>query len=123
MLVYPHIAHALFSSSEQVGVFLGTAIHDTSQVMGAAITYSEIYNDDVALKVAALTKLTRNLFLAGCVLIKVPVVSCVGYREYANYCPFFRPNLYLLQCYSRSSGLEREKISTTNTSAKDVYHQ
>ena len=32
MLVYPHLAHALLQSSEQVGIFLGMAIHDTSQV-------------------------------------------------------------------------------------------
>jgi len=37
---------------------------DTSQVIGSALTYSEVYNDDVALQVAAVTKLTRNLFLA-----------------------------------------------------------
>jgi uncharacterized membrane protein YadS len=64
MLVYPHLANAVFSTPEQVGVFLGMAIHDTSQVMGAAVTYSEVYNDEFALKVAAVTKLTRNIFLA-----------------------------------------------------------
>lgn len=32
--------------------------------MGAAMTYAQMYNDEVALKVAAVTKLTRNMFLA-----------------------------------------------------------
>lgn len=32
MLSYPYLAHTLASSSEQVGLFLGSAIHDTSQV-------------------------------------------------------------------------------------------
>lgn len=32
MLVYPAVAHSLFDTSEQVGLFLGTAIHDTAQV-------------------------------------------------------------------------------------------
>lgn len=32
--------------------------------MGAGLTYAEMYQDEVALKVAAVTKLIRNLFLA-----------------------------------------------------------
>ena len=35
--------------------------------MGAAMTYSEMHADEVALRVAAVTKLTRNLFLAAAV--------------------------------------------------------
>jgi uncharacterized integral membrane protein (TIGR00698 family) len=65
MLVYPYIAHALLQRSETVGLFLGTAIHDTSQVVGAALTYRQMYADDVVLRVATVTKLTRNLCLAG----------------------------------------------------------
>jgi len=65
MVVYPYVAHALLGSSETIGLFLGTAVHDTSQVVGAALTYRQIYGDDVVLRVATVTKLTRNLFLAG----------------------------------------------------------
>ena len=65
MLVYPYLAHALLGSSETIGLFLGTAVHDTSQVVGAALTYRQIYADDVVLRVATVTKLTRNMFLAG----------------------------------------------------------
>jgi uncharacterized integral membrane protein (TIGR00698 family) len=65
MLVYPYLAHALLGRSETVGLFLGTAIHDTSQVVGAALTYRQMYADDVVLRVATVTKLTRNLCLAG----------------------------------------------------------
>jgi uncharacterized integral membrane protein (TIGR00698 family) len=64
MLAYPYVFHALCSSSEQVGMCLGVAIHDTSQVLGSAMSYKEIFDDEVALKVAAITKLTRNLGLA-----------------------------------------------------------
>ncbi len=64
MLFYPYVAHLLLQTSEQIGLFLGTAIHDTSQVVGAALTYKEVYQDETALKVATVTKLTRNLFLA-----------------------------------------------------------
>lgn len=65
MLTYPYLAHAWLGRSETVGLFLGTAIHDTSQVVGAALTYRQMYADDVVLRVATVTKLTRNLFLAG----------------------------------------------------------
>ena len=34
------------------------------QVMGAGMTYNEMYDDEVALQWASITKLTRNLFLA-----------------------------------------------------------
>jgi uncharacterized integral membrane protein (TIGR00698 family) len=65
MLAYPYVAHALLTRSETVGLFLGTAVHDTSQVVGAALTYRQMYADDIVLRVATVTKLTRNLFLAG----------------------------------------------------------
>ena len=38
--------------------------HDTSQVM-VTLTYKMMYGDELALKVAAITKLTRNLCLLG----------------------------------------------------------
>ncbi|CAN0356798.1 unnamed protein product, partial [Phaeothamnion confervicola] len=40
------------------------AIHDTAQVVGAALTYREVFGDEIALQAATVTKLTRNLFLA-----------------------------------------------------------
>eukprot|EP00467_Chlorarachnion_reptans_P008745 CAMPEP_0114520938 /NCGR_PEP_ID=MMETSP0109-20121206/19902_1 /TAXON_ID=29199 /ORGANISM="Chlorarachnion reptans, Strain CCCM449" /LENGTH=457 /DNA_ID=CAMNT_0001701975 /DNA_START=330 /DNA_END=1699 /DNA_ORIENTATION=- len=64
MLAYPYLANHLFEYSEQVGIFLGLSIHDTSQVMAAALTYNEVFNDELAMKTAAITKLTRNVFLA-----------------------------------------------------------
>jgi uncharacterized integral membrane protein (TIGR00698 family) len=64
MLTYPYLAHAMLGSSETIGLFLGTAVHDTSQVVGAALTYQQVYGDDVVLRVATVTKLTRNIFLA-----------------------------------------------------------
>ena len=45
-------------------MLLGLAVHDTSQAVGAGLTYAQCFGEDVALKVAALTKLTRNLCLA-----------------------------------------------------------
>ena len=76
MLAYPYIAHALLQRSETVGLFLGTAVHDTSQVVGAALTYRQMYADDVVLRVATVTKLTRNLCLAGV----IPLLSWLHVR-------------------------------------------
>jgi hypothetical protein len=68
MLFYPYLAHALFgAASGAVGLFLGTGIHDTSQVMGASLSYKELFRDERALQVATVTKLTRNVFLVAVV--------------------------------------------------------
>lgn len=80
MLVYPYLAHALLTSSETIGLFLGTAIHDTSQVVGAALTYKQVYEDDVVLRVATVTKLTRNIFLAAV----IPLLTWMHIRATAT---------------------------------------
>jgi uncharacterized integral membrane protein (TIGR00698 family) len=80
MLLYPYLAHSLLTSSETIGLFLGTAIHDTSQVVGAALTYKQVYADDVVLRVATVTKLTRNIFLAAV----IPVLTWMHLRAQAR---------------------------------------
>ena len=77
MLLYPYLAHALLGSSETIGLFLGTAVHDTSQVVGAALTYKQVYGDDVVLRVATVTKLTRNIFLAAV----IPILTWMHVRS------------------------------------------
>jgi uncharacterized integral membrane protein (TIGR00698 family) len=68
MFAYPYLAHALFAAAPgSVGAFLGTSIHETAQVMGAALTYREVFGDEVAFQVATLTKLTRNVMLVAVV--------------------------------------------------------
>jgi uncharacterized integral membrane protein (TIGR00698 family) len=77
MLTYPYVFHALCSSSEQVGLCLGVAIHDTSQVLGSALLYKETFADEVAFKVAAVTKLMRNLGL----VVAIPLLT---YRYHSS---------------------------------------
>ncbi|OYT69295.1 MAG: hypothetical protein CFK49_04255 [Armatimonadetes bacterium JP3_11] len=79
MFLYPYIAPHILHTSEQIGLFLGTAVHETSQVVGAALTYKEVFNDEVVLKAATVTKLTRNLFLA----VVVPMLSYLYLRRMA----------------------------------------
>ena len=65
MLVYPWLASYLFGASQlHVGIFLGTAIHDTSQVVGAALIYSQQHAAPDVLSAASITKLLRNLSIA-----------------------------------------------------------
>lgn len=68
MFVHPWIAHAFFDGSPgAAGLFLGTAVHDTSQVTGAATVYAQLFGAPRAADAAVVTKLARNLCLVGVV--------------------------------------------------------
>jgi len=65
-LVYPYLANMIFSGQAiQVGMFLGTSVHETAQVVGAGQIYADIFSQPTALDVATITKLVRNVFMAG----------------------------------------------------------
>jgi uncharacterized integral membrane protein (TIGR00698 family) len=65
MLCYPWVAgHFLGATPVHAGIFLGTAIHDTSQVIGAALIYSQQAAAPAALAAASVAKLLRNLSIA-----------------------------------------------------------
>jgi len=59
ILVYPKVAQMLGATDIRFGVFAGTAIHSTPQVVGAGFIFS-----DVAGKTATAIKLVRNCFMA-----------------------------------------------------------
>ncbi len=62
MFAYPILAYSAFASQpELAGLFLGTSIHETAQVAGAGMMYEAQYNAPVALDIATVTKLVRNL--------------------------------------------------------------
>lgn len=64
-IAYPYLAHLIFAGDPvRAGLFMGTAVHDTSQVTGAALLYADIYSRPEALNVAVVTKLVRNIFMA-----------------------------------------------------------
>lgn len=78
MFIHPYLAHSLFARQPgAAGLFLGTAIHDTSQVMAAALSYNQVFGDELAMKVATMTKLTRNVFLVGV----VPLLAFLSARQ------------------------------------------
>lgn len=59
IILYPYLAGLLAISDNHFGIFAGTAIHSTPQVVGAGFIYSEM-----AGKTATAVKLVRNCFLA-----------------------------------------------------------
>ena len=64
MLVYPYFANIYFDgNSLQAGLFLGTAIHETSQVAAAGMIYDQQFNSPETLNISTVTKLIRNTFL------------------------------------------------------------
>jgi len=58
LLVFPLVGHALGMSAEQFGLWCAVAIHDTSSVVGAALTHGPD-----ALEVATTVKLARALWI------------------------------------------------------------
>jgi uncharacterized integral membrane protein (TIGR00698 family) len=81
MLGYPWVAgHFLGASPVHAGIFLGTAIHDTSQVIGAALIYSQQAGAPAALAAASVAKLLRNLSIA----VLLPAAAWLVRRQEAS---------------------------------------
>jgi uncharacterized integral membrane protein (TIGR00698 family) len=75
MLAYPWLADAFFhGNATAAGVFLGTSIHDTSQVMGAAMIHAQQFGLPDTVAIAGFTKLLRNLSM----LALIPLAAWVA---------------------------------------------
>ena len=85
MLIYPYFANFYFSGeSLLVGLFLGTSIHETSQVAAAGLIYEQQFNSPETLNIATVTKLIRNTFL----IIMIPLFAFLynrGKTQEKNY--------------------------------------
>lgn len=78
LFLYPFLAHWLFAGDARMaGIFLGTAIHDTSQVAGAGLMYSQQYSAKEALDTATVVKLMRNVCMAGV----IPLMAVLYHRR------------------------------------------
>ena len=72
MIIYPYFAEWYFNKDEvKAGLFLGTSIHETSQVAAAGLIYDQQFNSPETLNVATVTKLIRNTFL----VIMIPLFA------------------------------------------------
>ena len=85
MLIYPYFANFYFDGSPLfVGLFMGTAIHETSQVAAAGLIYDQQFNSPETLNIATVTKLIRNTFL----VIMIPLFAYLynrGQNHKKNY--------------------------------------
>jgi uncharacterized integral membrane protein (TIGR00698 family) len=78
MLIYPYFANIYFNGDPLfVGLFLGTSIHETSQVAAAGLIYDQQFNSPETLNVATVTKLIRNTFL----IIMIPLFAFLYNRN------------------------------------------
>jgi len=78
MLIYPYFANIYFNGDPMyVGLFLGTAIHETSQVAAAGLIYDQQFNSPETLNIATVTKLIRNTFL----VIMIPLFAYLFNRN------------------------------------------
>lgn len=81
MLLYPWLAAAVFQAEAlPVGVFLGSAIHDTSQVIGASLISAQQFGSPDVVAVASATKLFRNLSI----VILVPALAWLSRTQPAG---------------------------------------
>lgn len=81
MMSYPWIAGALFGSAAvPAGMFFGSSIHDTSQVVGAAMIYAEQFQAPDTVAIAGLTKFLRTLGL----LVLIPAAALLAARSEAT---------------------------------------
>ena len=72
MIAYPYFAEWYFNNENlKAGLFLGTSIHETSQVAAAGLIYDQQFNSPETLNVATVTKLIRNTFL----VIMIPLFA------------------------------------------------
>ena len=78
MFCYPFIGYWLFPDQPALaGLLLGTSIHETAQVAGAGLMYEAQYNAPLALDIATVTKLVRNL----CMIAVIPLVGMMYAAE------------------------------------------
>ena len=85
MLLYPYFANFYFDGNSLfAGLFLGTAIHETSQVAAAGLIYDQQFNSPETLNIATVTKLIRNTFL----IVMIPLFAFLynrGITKEKNY--------------------------------------
>ncbi len=78
VLTYPILGYILFNGDPtKVGLWLGTSIQDTSQVIGAALIYSQVWDSPTTLDIASLTKVIRNVFM----VIVIPLIAIAYSRS------------------------------------------
>lgn len=81
MLIYPFLGNLIFGGNViEVGLFLGTSIHETAQVAGAGLIYDQSFNittSPSAADVAIVSKLVRNVLM----IVVIPLITYMYVRR------------------------------------------
>ena len=78
MFLYPMVAYTIFNdNSLSVGLFLGTSIHETAQVAGSGMIYSEQYQNPSVLDISTVIKLVRNTMM----VIVIPLLAFLARKD------------------------------------------
>ena len=78
MFLYPMVANTVFNdNSLSVGLFLGTSIHETAQVAGSGMIYSEQYQNPSVLDISTVIKLVRNTMM----VIVIPLLAFLARND------------------------------------------
>lgn len=81
MFLYPFLSEVVFGGDlVRVGLFLGTAIHETAQVAGAGLIYDQsfdIIDSPSGADIAVVAKLVRNVMM----VVAIPAVTYVYARR------------------------------------------
>lgn len=81
MLSYPFVVPWLFGNDlSSIGIFFGTAIHDTAQVTGAALAYQQTHRAPEVLNTATVVKIMRNLSMA----LVIPLMASLFHRRHRH---------------------------------------
>jgi len=83
--LYPYLTNVfLHLSIVQAGMFLGTAVHDTSQVTAASLIYDQLWVapgiKPTAADIAITTKLIRNIFMVAV----IPIMAMLYHRGHGE---------------------------------------
>ena len=71
VFTYPFFVELFFLTDIAKGIFLGVSIHDTSQVLAAAMVHNDLHPNQKTLEIATITKIIRNLFLLALIPILI----------------------------------------------------
>jgi uncharacterized membrane protein YadS len=78
MLSYPYVVPLLFGQDyASAGIFFGTAIHDTAQVTGSALSFQQLHKAPQVLDTATVVKIIRNLSM----VIVIPLMAALFNRD------------------------------------------
>ena len=78
MFLYPMVAYTVFNdNSLSVGLFLGTSIHETAQVAGSGMIYSEQYQNPSVLDISTVIKLVRNTMM----VMVIPLLAFLARKD------------------------------------------